>query len=87
MRQLAVGLVCSITLLATGVGAAKAGLFDSLVTTKWETKPADENYKLESYGYDLRVYEFTPMSNPKISCIALYGETGPTGIQCFQKSN
>ena len=76
----------TIATIALGVitaTSANAGLFDSAATSGWDTKESDK-YKLESYGYDLRVYEWTPKGNPNVTCITAFSKTGPVGLQCFE---
>ena len=76
-------LLIMATLAATVATTASAGLFDSLATSDWETKKSD-NYKLDAYGFDLRVYEWTPKGNPNVTCITAFGEKGSVGLQCFE---
>ena len=78
-----------LTIAALALGAftattANAGLFDSVATSDWETKKSDK-YKLEAYGFDLRVYEWSPKGNPNIVCVTAFSEKGPIGLQCFEK--
>lgn len=76
----------TIATIALGVitaTSANAGLFDSVTTSGWDTKQS-EKYKLEAYGYDLRVYEWTPKGNPDVTCITAFSEKGPVGLQCFE---
>lgn len=76
----------TIATIALGVitaTSANAGLFDSVATSDWKTKQS-EKYKLEAYGYDLRVYEWTPNGNPNVTCITAFGDSGPVGLQCFE---
>lgn len=77
-----------LTIAALALGAftattANAGLFDSVATSDWETKKSDK-YKLEAYGFDLRVYEWHPKGNPNVTCITAFSEKGPIGLQCFE---
>lgn len=79
MKRLLIMAAVAATLATT----ASAGLFDSMVTSDWETKESD-NYKLDAYGFDLRVYEWTPNGNPNMTCITAFGEKGSVGLQCFE---
>jgi hypothetical protein len=72
-------LTAALALTST---VATAGLFSSTVTSGWDTKQAVK-YKVETYGFDLRVYEWTPEGNPDITCTTAFGEKGPIGLQCF----
>lgn len=75
------GIIAGI-LIATAQ-PAEAGLFDSMATSGWETRTSDK-YKLEAYGFDLRVYEWVSKNDPNTMCTAVFGQTGPTGMQCWK---
>ena len=79
MKRLLIMAAVAATLATT----ASAGLFDSMATSDWETKKSDK-YKLEAYGFDLRVYEWTPIGNPNVTCVAAFGEKGAVGMECFE---
>lgn len=68
-----------LTLSAT---SANAGLFDSLVTSNWPTKPT-QKYKLDMHGFDARAYEFNTENG--MSCVAVYsgGEQNGFQMQCI----
>ena len=72
----------AVGLVVTGPKETQAGIFGSAYTSDWDSIEPD-NYKIEVYGFDLRVYEWTTRANPNITCIAMFGETGPTGLSCF----
>ena len=76
-------LMIMTALVATVATTASAGLFDSVATRNWDTKESD-NYKLEAYGFDLRIYEWNPKGNPNVTCITGFSEVGSIGIQCFE---
>lgn len=42
--------------------------------------------RLEAQGFDLRVYEFTPQTQPGYQCIFVAGEQ-KAGLYCIQKGN
>lgn len=48
------------------------------------SKVPDQAYFLEALGDDLRVYEFTPQSEPNARCIFIAGSS-KAGATCFQK--
>jgi hypothetical protein len=64
---------------------ANAGVFDSLMTGDMETV-VSEAYKVEAYGYDMRVYEWHPKSAPNMTCITGFSEKANIGLQCFETS-
>jgi hypothetical protein len=70
------------TVIALTSTVAAAGIFSSAITSGWDSKEAIK-YKVETYGFDLRVYEWSPEGNPNITCITAFGETGAVGFQCF----
>lgn len=76
--------VIAAIVLASATISANAGLFDSLATGNWETKPT-KRYKLEMYGFDARVYEFD--TDNGMSCVAVYsgGEQAGFQMQCRNK--
>jgi len=45
---------------------------------------ADKVGRLEAVGTDLRVYEFTPQTDPRKQCIFVAGEK-KAGLQCWDK--
>lgn len=50
-----------------------------------ETIKPDVQYSLATEGYDVRVYEFTPLSDPGSSCIMTFTNE-KMNMFCFQKS-
>jgi len=62
-----------------------AGLFSSMVTSDWETRSSVQ-YKLETYGYDSRVYEFDSKDG-SMHCVVMYsgGEQGGMDMECIKK--
>jgi hypothetical protein len=72
-------LTTAIALTST---VAAAGIFSGAITSGWDSKEA-KKYKVETYGFDLRVYEWVPEGNPDITCITAFGEAGALGLQCF----
>jgi hypothetical protein len=72
--------------LAMILAPAHAGLFSSAVTSGWpEVEPLNK-YKLEVYGFDMRVYEFRMVSNPTILCVATFsgGDTNAYQLECIK---
>jgi hypothetical protein len=54
-------------------------LFDSIMTGDWPTTESTK-YKVEAYGFDIRVYEWTTPSG-KV-CNTAFTSDGPVGIDC-----
>ena len=63
---------------------ANAGLWDSVATSGWEERPNAGQYKLDVYGFDMRVYEFHPKNDPGILCVAAFsgGDTNGFEMEC-----
>lgn len=73
-------------LLATAIATpAHAGLFDSVATGNWPTKSVTAKYKLDTYGYDVRVYEWTPKDNKNVTCVFVAGNENSSGVACYDK--
>lgn len=62
---------------------AQAGLWDSAVTSDWPTKEAQVRYKVGVYGYDVRVYEWTPVDNKDVRCVFVAGNENSSGVACY----
>ncbi|MGM0518896.1 MAG: hypothetical protein ACQERD_04540 [Campylobacterota bacterium] len=54
----------------------------------WTNKTVDPDvkYNIETEGYNVRVYEFTPLSDPGSSCIMTFTNE-KMGMFCFNKSD
>jgi len=65
------------------VSTAEAGMFHSLMTNDWETV-GTKHYKIEAYGYDVRVYEWTPKENPDVRCVFTAGHENSSGTACYK---
>jgi hypothetical protein len=73
----------SIVLAAAAVAVgtmAQAGLFSSAVSDL----PTQEStgYRVEAYGWDVRVYEFTPVTADNVLCVMAFGSNGAVGLTC-----
>ena len=51
-----------------------------------KTIKPDVKYSIETEGYNVRVYEFTPLSDPGSTCIMTFTNE-KMGMFCFAKSN
>jgi len=74
----------TITALSLLTMNAYAGLFDSAMTSSWDTVQSN-HYKLEAYGYDARVYEWTPLDNPNVRCVFIASNES-SGASCYTVS-
>ena len=75
-------LICGALLSALSF-TTQAGLFDQIATGTWDSVKPTNAYKLETYGYTVRVYEWTPKDNANIRCVFVAGETNSTGVSCY----
>jgi hypothetical protein len=72
-------LAMSITLLISP--QTHAGLFTSAMTSSWDTIDS-KYYKLDAYGFDARVYEWTPLGNPNMRCVFVASNKS-SGVGCY----
>lgn len=71
------------TAMLMGASVAQAGLFDSAATSGWPTKEDVRKYKVSTYGYDVRVYEWTPLDNKNVRCVFVAGNENSSGASCY----
>ena len=66
---------------------ANAGVLTSLQGWNAETRKPDAFYALDTVGENLRVYEFTPKSQPQYRCIIVFVESDKKSppMTCFEK--
>lgn len=62
---------------------ASAGMWDSMATSNWEDKAPTSKYKLDVYGFDVRVYEWAPKDNPNVRCVLIAGNNNSSGVACY----
>ena len=75
-------LLIAVLLFATGANAISWSQLKS-----WGNKSVepDVKYSIETEGYNVRVYEFTPLSDPGSTCIMTFTNE-KMGMFCFAKS-
>lgn len=73
--------------LAFVPAASAGGLLSGFATYDWETREPDAKFKLRAHGFDLRVYEWTPKTDPTMRCTVMFGESGPSGMECWKKDS
>lgn len=68
--------------LASATVATHAGVWDSVATSDWPSKPT-KKYKLEMYGFDARAYEFVTENGMR--CVAVFpgGSTSGWQLSCL----
>jgi len=67
--------------------SASAGLLDSLATSDFKTKEVTSQYKIDTYGYNVRVYEWKPKDNEDVRCVLVAGSENSTGVACYNVKN
>jgi hypothetical protein len=67
------------------MGRAEAGMWEIVTSESWAKIEPDVSYKLETKGWNTRVYEFTPAYNENVRCI--FGAAdGASGMACYDVS-
>lgn len=64
-----------------------ADVWTLLKNSQLEEKEQIAQYRVPALGFDVRVYEWSPVSNPDKACVIAFGQTHPVGMQCFEKPN
>lgn len=67
--------------LLFAASAANAGLFDSMMTSDFPENKNTGKYKVDVYGFDMRVYEFVPKNAPDHVCVAAFSGGDSKGFQ------
>lgn len=66
---------------------ANAGLLTNVLSDATREKGEDRyptaEYNLDTYGLDVRVYEWAPADNPNIRCVFVAGSENSTGVACY----
>ncbi|MEA2016991.1 MAG: hypothetical protein U9N59_00975 [Campylobacterota bacterium] len=60
--------------------------WSQVVSWKNKTINPDAQYSIETEGYNVRVYEFTPLTDPGSLCIMTFTNE-KMGTYCFKKSD
>ena len=78
-----------IKLLTISVfAAALIGCSDGALTTATtnDLMTPDHNYEIDTWGTNSEIYEFTPKSNSRKTCVFVMLDSGSDmGLQCFDK--
>ncbi len=77
-----------ILLLASALALGTVGCSDGLIATPTTSKLVDPDhaYEIDTWGSNSEIYEFTPKSNPNVSCVTFMLDSGAAmGLQCFDK--
>lgn len=77
-------VVLSILILAVFLNANMT--WSQVMSWKNKTIDPDAQYNIETEGYNVRVYEFTPLTDPGSLCIMTFTNE-KMGTYCFKKSD
>ena len=75
----------AILFLITFAINANAVTWSQIMSWKDKTIKPDAQYSVETEGYNVRVYEFTPMTDPGSTCIMTFTNE-KMSMFCFAKS-
>lgn len=78
-------LLISTFLLVLSANSANALSWSQLKSWTNKDIEPDVKYNIETEGYNVRVYEFTPLSDPGSTCIMTFTNE-KMGMFCFNKS-
>lgn len=88
IKGIGVGLVslAVISVIASVVffpsGNTRGSNWEQVTTIFFDTKGNTATYNVEAAGWDVRVIEWTPESNPNYRCMFVAG-TGKAGSACY----
>jgi len=76
-----------LILFAALIGFANAGMWSSIQGWTAETRKPDAFYAVDTVGENIRVYEFTPKSQPGYTCVIVFVESDKKSppMNCFKK--
>lgn len=72
-----------LALVAASHQPAQANVWNILGAWNWPIEQPAHVYAVETNGHNLRVYEWAMKSVEGVHCVAVFGEKGPTGLQCI----
>lgn len=87
MNKFMTFLIAFVVTLVVGfilIEPANAGLWDSMATSNMPTQDSEHRYKVETYGYNVRVYEWTPKDNKNVRCVFVAGSENSSGVACYE---
>jgi len=83
MKNSKLALALAVAISATISLPSHAGLFDSVVTSGWGERPIAAKYKIDTHGFNVRVYEWTPKYNKDVRCVFVAGSENSSGNACY----
>lgn len=77
----------TIVIILISIVYLQAGIsWSQVMSWKNKTINPDAQYSIETEGYNVRVYEFTPLTDPGSLCIMTFTNE-KMGTYCFKKSD
>lgn len=75
-------ILLTLTAVIAMPNTAQAGLWEKVSSLGLPTKKATAEYTVSASGWDIRVYEWVPASNPNIHCVFAAGSK-KGGVACY----
>ena len=63
----------------------QAGVLDSIMNADKEEVTPTDAYEVDVYGWDARIYEWTPKHNNNVSCVFVASNKS-SGVACYEKA-
>jgi len=77
----------TIVIILISIVYLQAGIsWSQVMSWKNKTIKPDAQYNIETEGYNVRVYEFTPLTDPGSLCVMTFTNE-KMGTYCFKKSD
>ena len=78
-------IIFTMIMLVTANSLNAQMTWSQIASWKNKTIKPDAKYSIETEGYNVRVYEFTPLTDPGSTCIMTFTNE-KMGMFCFAKS-
>ena len=74
-------ILISFILIAS---TAQAGWIASVANSDLPEVKPESKYELDTYGFDVRIYEWTPKDNKNVRCVLAAGNENSSGVACYE---
>ena len=77
-----------LLVVALSAMVANAGMFSTVSSMGMDEKKVSSEYKIDTVGFNPRIYEFTPTGNSDYVCVALFSSSDKSStpvMQCIPK--
>lgn len=75
-----------ISIMVFSINMYAGMTWSQVLSWKNKTVKPDAQYNIETEGYNVRVYEFTPLTDPGSTCVMSFTNE-KMGMFCFSKSS